>query len=208
MFDFDIVRIVAGLPGLLIALVVHEYAHARAAVAMGDPTPAMMGRLTLNPKEHIDPVGLLALLLVQFGWAKPVVYNPRNFRNWRKGDIIVALAGPGANLAIGFIATFAYYLMYRLGMDMSVGVHSVMRLIIIFNVNFAIFNMLPIPPLDGSKVLMNILPGNLAYRFAQLEQYSFFILIGLMMTPILGMIIIPISRFVMDMYSLIILTIL
>ena len=107
MFDFDIVRIVAGLPGLLIALVVHEYAHARAAVAMGDPTPAMMGRLTLNPKEHIDPVGLLALLLVQFGWAKPVVYNPRNFRNWRKGDIIVALAGPGANLAIGFIATFA-----------------------------------------------------------------------------------------------------
>lgn len=204
MFDFDIVRIVAGLPGLLIALVIHEYAHARVAVAMGDPTPAMMGRLTLNPKEHIDPIGLVMLLLAQFGWAKPVIYNPRNFQNWRKGDILVALAGPAANLVVAFIAYFIYGLMYKLGMNITVGVFSVMQLIVLYNVNFAVFNMIPIPPLDGSKVLMNILPGNLAYKFAQLEQYSFLILIALMMTHVLGTIIIPISRFIMGLYSMVI----
>ena len=98
MFDFNILSIIAGLPGLLIAMVVHEYAHAQVADWMGDDTPRMTGRLTLNPVAHIDPVGLIMLLVAQFGWAKPVMINPGNFRNWRKGEICVSLAGPMSNL--------------------------------------------------------------------------------------------------------------
>lgn len=91
MFDFNILAIIAGIPGLLIALVIHEYAHAQVADWMGDDTPRMMGRLTLNPVAHIDPVGLMMLLVARFGWAKPVMINPGNFRSWRKGEICVAL---------------------------------------------------------------------------------------------------------------------
>lgn len=204
MFDFDIVRLVAGLPGLLIALVVHEYAHARAAVAMGDPTPRMMGRLTLNPLSHVDPVGMLMLLIVQFGWAKPVMYNPRNFTDWRKGDIVVSLAGPAANLVTAFLALLVYGIMARFGVEITTGIYSVVSLIVIFNVNFAVFNMLPLPPLDGSKVLGALLPSDLAYKFYSIERYSFIILIALMMTPVLGGIIIPISRAILHLFNAIV----
>lgn len=204
MFDFDIARLVAGLPGLLIALVIHEYAHARMAVALGDPTPRMMGRLTLNPAAHIDPIGLVMLLIVRFGWAKPVMYNPRNFANWRQGDILVALAGPAANLMVAFVTLLIYAIMLRMGMEITTGIYSVLSLIVIFNVNFAVFNMLPLPPLDGSHILMDILPPNLAYKYAAIERYSFIILIALMMTPILGGIIIPLSRGILEFFNLIV----
>lgn len=204
MFDFDIARLVAGIPGLIIALVIHEYAHARVAVALGDPTPRMMGRLTLNPAAHIDPIGLVMLLLVRFGWAKPVMYNPRNFPDWRKGDIMVSLAGPAANLIVAFIALFIYAVMMRLGVDITTGINAVFSLIVIFNVNFAVFNMLPLPPLDGSHILMDILPPNLAYKYASIERYSFIILIALMMTPILGGIIVPISRGILEIFNVIV----
>ena len=105
MFDFNILAIIAGIPGLLIALVIHEYAHAQVADWMGDDTPRMMGRLTLNPVAHIDPVGLIMLLVARFGWAKPVMINPGNFRNWRKGEVCVALAGPVSNLITAFVAS-------------------------------------------------------------------------------------------------------
>ena len=104
MFNFNILSLIAGIPGLLIALVIHEYAHAQMADWMGDDTPRLMGRLTLNPVAHIDPIGLIMLLVAQFGWAKPVVIQPGNFRNWRKGEICVALAGPMSNLITAFIA--------------------------------------------------------------------------------------------------------
>ena len=103
MFDFNIMHIIAGLPGLLIAMVIHEYAHAQVAVWLGDFTPRLMGRLTLNPKAHVDPIGMLMLFLVHFGWAKPVMINPRNFKNPKRDDILVSLAGPAAN----FIAVWA-----------------------------------------------------------------------------------------------------
>jgi len=97
-----------GIPGLIIAMTFHEYAHARAAVLLGDRTPLLMGRVTLNPRAHIDPVGLLMLFLVRFGWAKPVLIDPRNFRDPKKGDILVSLAGPAMNLLLGFIAAYIY----------------------------------------------------------------------------------------------------
>ena len=104
MFDISLMKIVAGLPGLIIAMVIHEYAHARVAVWLGDFTPKMMGRLTLNPMAHIDPIGLVMLFLVHFGWAKPVMINPNNFKNPKRDDILVSLAGPGANLLTAFLA--------------------------------------------------------------------------------------------------------
>ena len=201
MFDFSLMDIVAGIPGLIIAMVVHEYAHARAAVAMGDFTPRMTGRLTLNPKAHIDPIGLLMLFIVQFGWAKPVMINPRNFRNLRQGELLVALAGPAANLLTAFLALVFLVIYVKMGMNVSQGLRMVFSLIIIYNINFAIFNMIPLPPLDGSKVLMSFLPGEWAYKLAGIERYSFLILIVLVFTNVLGMIIFPIRAVLLNMMS-------
>lgn len=203
MFDFSLTGLIAGLPGLVIALVIHEYAHAKAADVMGDFTPRMTGRLTLNPMAHIDPIGLIMLLVVRFGWAKPVMINARNFRNWRQGELLVALAGPMANLIVAFISLLAMAVLFKLGM-FSEGVRLVLSMMVLFNINFAIFNMLPLPPLDGSKVLMVLLPGRLAYKLMSLERYSFIILIFLMMTPFLTMILIPLQRLVLSVFNLII----
>ncbi len=204
MFDFSFVQIVAGLPGLIIAMVVHEYAHARVAVAMGDFTPRIMGRLTLNPVSHIDPIGMLCLFLVHFGWAKPVTINPNNFRNPRRDDILVSLAGPAANFITAFLALVVLVAFLQSGAELSLGVRSVLTLIIIYNINFGIFNLIPLPPLDGSHVLMQILPRELAYKLAGIERYSFLILIVLMMTPVLGGILVPMQQVILDIFQWII----
>ncbi len=202
MFDFDLMSLIAGIPGLIIAMVIHEYAHARVAVAMGDFTPKIMGRLTLNPTAHIDPLGLLMLFLVRFGWAKPVMINPNNFKDPKKGDILVSLAGPAANLITAFVALVVWVMLNKAGAANSVGVFYVIQLIIIYNINFAIFNMIPLPPLDGSHVLKQLLPYDLAYKYASLERYSFFILIILIMTPALSLIFIPAQRAIFDLFQL------
>ena len=188
------------IPGLLLAMTVHEYAHARVAVAMGDFTPRMTGRLTLNPVAHIDPIGLLMLFFAQFGWAKPVMINARNFKDWRKGELYVSLAGPAANLVTAFIALL---LLAAVG-GQAVWLYNVLKLIVLYNINFAVFNMIPLPPLDGSKVLMSFLPGEWAYKLAGLERYSFLILIVLVFTNVLGMIIFPIRAMLLNMMSIIV----
>lgn len=202
MFDFNILAIIAGIPGLLIALVIHEYAHAQVADWMGDDTPRMMGRLTLNPVAHIDPVGLMMLLVARFGWAKPVMINPGNFRNWRKGEICVALAGPVSNLITGFIALVVQLIFAKLNLFTSTALPMVLQLIVLYNVNFAIFNMLPLPPLDGSRVLMCFLQTEWSYKLASIERYSFLILIALMMTPVFTYILIPLQRLIFTLFSL------
>lgn len=202
MFDFNILAIIAGIPGLLIALVIHEYAHAQVAVWMGDDTPRMMGRLTLNPVAHIDPVGLMMLLVARFGWAKPVMINPGNFRNWRKGEVCVALAGPVSNLITGFIALVVQLVFAKLNLFTSTALPMVLQLIVLYNVNFAIFNMLPLPPLAGSRVLMCFLPTEWSYKLASIERYSFLILIALMMTPVFTYILIPLQRLIFTLFSL------
>ena len=193
--------VIAGLPGLVIAMTVHEYAHARVADLLGDFTPRMMGRLTLNPAAHIDPFGLLMLFLVRFGWAKPVTINPNNFKNPRRDDILVSLAGPAANLITAFFALLVMVLLVKSGIRMSTGMSTVFSLIMIYNINFAIFNMLPIPPLDGSQVLRQLLPYELAIRYRELERYSFIILIIFLMTPILGMIFVPMQRAILHLFE-------
>ena len=202
MFDFNPLDLIAGIPGLIIAMVIHEYAHARVAVALGDRTPMLMGRLTLNPAAHIDPVGLIMLFLVRFGWAKPVIIDPRNFRKPRRDDILVSLAGPAANLVTAFLALVALLVLKSTMGHLSFGVYQVFQLIIIYNINFAIFNLIPLPPLDGSHVLMQLLPPKMAYSYARLERYSFLILIALIMTPVLSMIFIPLQRLILQIFVL------
>ena len=203
-FGGFLMQMIAGLPGLIIAMTVHEYAHAVTAVKLGDPTPKMQGRLTLNPAAHIDPVGLMMLFLVRFGWAKPVMINPYNFKNPRRDDILVSLAGPFSNLVTAFVTLIVMVLLLKFGVNMTAGMNTVFTLILIYNINFAIFNMIPIPPLDGSKVLIQLLPYELARKFHELERYSFLILIIFLMTPILGSILVPMQRLILRMFESII----
>ena len=202
MFGFNLMEMVAGLPGLIMALALHEYAHARVAVAMGDFTPRLMGRLTLNPLAHIDPIGLAMLFIARFGWAKPVVINPNNFRDRKKGEILVALAGPAMNFLLAFIALgVMFFLTHTLHMEMSYGLRAVLWLIVVYNSNFGVFNLIPLPPLDGSRILMAVLPYEMQYRFAALERYSMLIFIIFIATPILGYILVPIAQFLLGLFS-------
>ena len=203
MFGFG-PDMIYGIPGLLLAMTVHEYAHARVADNLGDMTPRMNGRLTLNPVAHIDPIGLIMLFFAQIGWAKPVPINIGNFANWRRGEMQVSLAGPLANLITALVATIVFALTVKIGAAPH-WVYSVLQLIVIFNVNFAVFNMVPIPPLDGSKVLASVLPGRLAYQYqtSAINRYSFFILILLVFSGLLGMIIWPISGFIIKVLNMI-----
>ena len=203
MFD-DIggflMNLIAGLPGIVIAMTVHEYSHARVAYALGDFTPRLQGRLTLNPAAHVDPIGLLMLFIVHFGWAKPVQINPLNFSNPRRDDILVSLAGPASNLIVSFVALIVLVMLAKLDLPLSEGVLVVFNLIIIYNINFAIFNMLPIPPLDGSHILRNLLPYNLARAYEQLERYSFIFLIIIIATPVLSYVFVPLQRFIFGIF--------
>ena len=201
MFGFDLQEMLLGIPGLVIAMTFHEYAHARAAVSLGDFTPRLMGRLTLNPTAHIDPIGLLMLFLVRFGWAKPVMINPSNFRQPKRDDILVSLAGPMMNLFLGFVAFYVMLLINAHRLDVSQITYTIIQMIFVYNVNFAIFNMLPIPPLDGSHILCNLLPPDLAYRYQSIERYSILIMIVFIATPILSVVLKPLFRLVYGFYK-------
>jgi len=194
-----ILQLIAGIPGLIIAMSVHEYAHARTAVAFGDFTPKMMGRLTLNPAAHIDPIGLIMLLICQFGWAKPVMINPRNFKDPARDDILVSLAGPLSNLITAFLFLLLLLILRAHGV-LSEGTLLVFSLIVEYNIGFAIFNLIPVPPLDGSHVLVRLLPRDLAYKYASLERYSFLILVVMLMTPILSYILVPLRAVIYHLF--------
>jgi len=192
----DILYFLLTLPILLLALSVHEYAHAWAAVRLGDATPRWEGRLTLNPLAHLDPVGLLALVLTRrFGWAKPVRVNPMNLANREAGMVMVSLAGPGANVVFAILLSAIIKLIY--------GAYGYRREAIAFlimaldqgvwiNLGLAVFNLIPIPPLDGSKILAAVLSGEAARVYYRLEQYSYIILLAFIMTPLSTWILVPI----------------
>jgi len=196
-----LMNLIVGLPAIVIAMVVHEYSHARVADALGDYTPRMQGRLTLNPAAHVDPFGLLMLFLVHFGWAKPVQINPNNFSNPRRDDILVSLAGPASNLVTAFVTLIIWVFMIKFGLNISEGTALVLNLIIRYNINFAIFNMLPIPPLDGSHILKQILPYEMSRAYENLERYSFIFLILILFTPILDYVFIPLQMIIYSLFN-------
>ncbi len=172
---------------LIVAATVHEYAHAYVADRLGDPTPRAQGRLTLNPLAHLDPVGSLLILLLGFGYAKPVPINPTNFRDWRRDTMLVAVAGPLANITLLFIVGVPY----KLGLLETVGAAAalpfsrLLQVMLRINAMLAVFNLIPIPPLDGSKILMGLLPPAQAVSYARLQPYGTWILILLVFTNVL-----------------------
>lgn len=194
----DLLYFLMTLPILLLALSVHEYAHAWAAVKLGDRTPKWEGRLTLNPLAHLDPVGLLALVLTRrFGWAKPVRVNPMNLANREAGMVMVSLAGPGANVVLAILLSAIIKLIYgAYGFRQEAIAFLVMALDqgVWINLGLAVFNLIPIPPLDGSKILAAVLSGDAARIYYRLEQYSYIILLVFIMTPLSTWILVPIVR--------------
>ena len=158
---------------VLVAITVHEFAHALTAEMMGDPTPRLAGRLTLNPISHIDPFGFLMFLVARIGWAKPVPINPYNFRDPARGELIVSFAGPVSNFLLAwFTATVFRFLPSSITMNMDV--IRIVSDFIYLNIALAVFNLIPIPPLDGSHILEEFIPEDMRIM---LEQYGFFILI-------------------------------
>jgi len=184
--NFDLMTMLYRIPALLIGLSFHEAAHAYMANRCGDPTARNLGRMTLDPLRHLDLMGSISLLVFGFGWAKPVPINPRNFRNPRRDDIYVSLAGILTNLIIAFIFSGILVLMMKFGANMIL--FNFVQSIVIINIALAVFNIIPVPPLDGFHVLKNSINGG--YRFFSfVERYGIFILIGLLVLGVTGTII-------------------
>jgi len=201
MEGFKLYYIAVSVIPIMFSIIFHEVAHGWMADRLGDPTARERGRLTLNPVPHIDPVGSILVPIVLmilpgkflFGWAKPVPFNPNRFYqhiNMRKGTMWVAAAGPLSNLLLATISTVIYVLLFNFFPNKVL--LDFFGVAIFINILLGFFNMIPIPPLDGSKVLMGILPREYDRFFFSIERYGFFILIGLMATGILNMLLYPV----------------
>jgi Zn-dependent protease len=193
VFGLDSADMVFRIPALLAALTVHEYAHGRVADYLGDPTPGRAGRLTLNPIAHLDPVGLIMLWLFQFGWAKPVPVNPYCFRNGRNGIIMVSFAGPASNILLAFFSMLALGIMAKLQVN-SYALGQLLWLLYSYNIMFAIFNLLPFPPLDGSRIVEVLLPAKAAQLYESMTPYAPFILVGLIYLGVVSAITYPLQQ--------------
>lgn len=192
-------------PPILLALTFHEFAHGYVAHLLGDPTAKMAGRLTLNPLKHLDPLGTLAFFIIKIGWARPVPVNPSFFRSPKKDMLWVALAGPLANLTLAVLSAMLAKFIWLLANILPAVpvVHAIllpMNAMLIasvwINLVLCIFNFLPIPPLDGSKILMGLLPDQLAASFLKMEKYGFILILLLAFSGLLSKIILPIIGFV------------
>jgi len=173
---------------LLIAAPFHEFAHGYAADRLGDPTPRRAGRLTLNPLAHLDPLGTILLVLTGFGWAKPVPIDPGYFPDWRRGLITVAAAGPIANVVLAIL----FGLPFKLGLVAAGSPLARPLFVIVFiNAVLAVFNLIPVPPLDGSKIMIGLLPGQLGLAYARLQAYGVLILIALISFRITDLLVLP-----------------
>jgi len=178
------------IPPILLALTFHEFMHGWAAYKKGDPTAKMAGRLTMNPIAHLDPIGTLMLFLVHFGWAKPVPVDPRYFRNPKRDMLIVAAAGPLANMILALLSGLLVRL-FRGGqfnflpLNIFQPVYTMIILSLQINLALAIFNLVPIPPLDGSKILMGIVPQRYESQIEWLEHYGSYFLMAII---VIGMV--------------------
>ena len=179
------------LPIFLISLSVHEFAHAVLAYKFGDDTAKKQGRLTLNPIKHLDLVGSIIMPILAFtsgfmliGWAKPVPVNRGNFKNIRRDDAIVSFAGPLSNLVLAAFSYLIYLFMVSSGLELNNTFTNIFRLTILFNIFLFCFNLLPIPPLDGSHILYDIFPNKLTAKFLRLGIYGTLILFAFIYSPL------------------------
>jgi len=199
----SIVQMFIALPAILIALTFHEYAHGKVAYMLGDDTPYYQGRLTLNPLPHIDWVGFAMLFIFHFGWAKPVQVNPNNFKDvgYKKGMMLVSLAGPMMNLFLAFVGMLAlrFILPYQFTEWGSITA-SLLSPLITINIILAAFNLIPVPPLDGSKILAGLLPDIGSRLMYSLEQYGMLILLILIMTGTASKIFLPVANVIYSLF--------
>ncbi len=209
-FDIDtLIEKLYLIPVILISLSFHEFSHAYSSYRLGDPTAKEAGRLTLNPFRHLDILGTIMLLVTRFGWAKPVPINPMYYKNRKKGTMLVSFAGPLSNIFLALISAFpmAYAAsrygfsigsLYK-GWDVSIILYNLFYLFYVININLAIFNLLPVPPLDGSKVLGGILPTSQYYKIMQYERFTgiIFLLVLFMFPGLLSKVLSPLVWVVM-----------
>lgn len=197
--------LLASIPGVLIAITFHEFAHGLAAYKLGDNTAKMEGRLSLNPLDHLDPIGCLLLLFAGFGWGKPVHVNPSNYTrkmSMEKGEAIVSLAGPLMNFALAIVFTLIYFAIYKfagISFIYSTTGRIVMLLIsatISINIGLGVFNLIPLPPLDGSKIIMPFLPYNAKQWFRNNEYIFYIVFVVIWVTGIAGRIISPVIELI------------
>lgn len=198
---FNLLSLLLTIPGVLIAITFHEYAHAFAADRLGDDTPRNQGRLNLNPLSHLDPFGVIMLIFAHIGWGKPVQINPNNFTrkiSTRAGEAIVSLAGPLMNFILAFVFAIAFYAVqifwpsFALTSEVGKIIMNMIQYTVIVNVGLGVFNLIPLPPLDGSKILMAFLSYNAKRWFEEHTQIFYIIFLIIWITPISSMIISPI----------------
>lgn len=183
--------------GLVVAITIHEFSHALAADRLGDPTPRLQGRLTLNPLAHLDPIGTLMMVLVRFGWGKPVQFDPYNLQNPKRDSAIISLAGPASNIILATLLSVLVRVGYMLPGSNISGILGFLIPTIYMNIGLAVFNLIPVHPLDGGKILVGFLPPREAVivdRF--LQQNGLIILFLIIVTPVVSGIVSPVTAFI------------
>lgn len=192
--DINLQDIIIRTIAVLVAIIPHEMAHGYAAYLCGDETAKNDGRLSLNPLHHLDPIGTICLIFFKFGWAKPVMINPNNFRDRKKGTFFVSIAGVLTNFILAIIAVIIMKYI-----RLSDFVFELFMNIFWFNTILGVFNLIPIPPLDGSKLLFSFLPPKYEYYLIKYEKYGYILLLLLIMTDNLDRILIPMVNFMINM---------